>query len=275
MDPSKLSKELISNPRTWRMSLEISEKALEMVTYSLSDIDTLIYNRIQLADTSSSPIAALGDAVYDNTLLLCDFSHTDVLIDTPRFIMAPADLSTEGMDSAIISAIWPNDNLSVIDSPVGGTSETLLSGVDTKLISFVRRTFPGCHISHRLTPLLSFLMTRYHKEGMPAMYVNIRYNRIDVMYIGDNRPEAVNTYVTPAVEDALYYILVVAKGCNMDINKEKIVICGNATDVSELKTFIGQYFKNVMIMDLPDEVTAMGSDAQNAPLELTLLPLCE
>lgn len=274
MDSENLNKDLVSDTRNWRLSIEISEKTLEVVTYSLSDRDTLIYHTIPLGTTSSSTIAALGDAVYDNTLLLSDFACIDVLIDTPRFIITPSEFSSGRMDSAIISALWPGEDLTVISHPVVGTTDILLAGMESKLQSFVRRTFPGSDIKHRLTPLLSYLIANDHEVGVPTMYVIIRDGRIDVVCFSERGLEAVNTYITPTQEDALYYILAVAKGSNLNINKDEIVICGDAEEASSLQSFIRKYSRNVLTMDAPYEVAALGSEALKAPLELTLIPLC-
>lgn len=274
MDTEKLSKDLIPDPRDWRLAMEISDKELEVLAYNPAQLDKLIHHRIPLAATSSSPIASLGDAVYDNTLLLGDFASTDVLINTPRFIITPTELATGKLADNIISAIWPSEDLTLISHPVVGTTDILLAGVDTKLMSFVRRTFPSCEIKHRLTPLLSYLIANDHEVGVATMYVNVHDGCIDVVCFSEKGLAAVNTYATPTQEDALYYVLAVAKGCNLNINKDEIVICGDAGEASSLQSFIRKYSKSVLIMDAPYEVAAMGSEALKAPLELTLLPLC-
>ncbi len=274
MENEKLGKELVENPQDWRLSMKISDKELEMVVYNPTQQSTFMYHRLPLADTSTSPIAALGDAVYDNTLLLSEFAITDVLIDTPRFIIAPAEMCAEGMDNAIISAIWPNEKLSVVSYPIVGSVDTMLAGVDTKVISFIRRTFPTATVRHRLVPLLSYLITNDHEVGTITMYVNVRENRIDVIYFNEHGLYAVNTYDTPTPEDMLYYIMNTAKGCNMNINKDEMVICGEPEEAERLRSFIRKYARTVLTMDPPYEVAALGTGALVAPLELTLLPLC-
>lgn len=274
MNTEKLSKELIDDSRKWRLSIEISDKALEVLVYDPTEQNKLIHHKIALAATSSSPIASIGDAVYDNTLLLSDFACTDVLIDTPRFIITPTEFSSGKLENAIVSAIWPSEDLTVLSHPVVGTTSMLLSGVDSKLLSFVRRTFPSCDIKHRLTPLLSYFIANDHEVGVPTMYVNVHDGRIDVVCFSERGLEAVNTYATPTQEDVLYYVLAVAKGCNLNINKDEIVICGDAEEASSLQSFIRRYSRSVLTMDAPYEVASMGSEALKAPLELTLLPLC-
>ncbi len=274
MDEDKLSKELVEDTSGWRLSMLISGKALEMVAYSLSEQNTLMHHSLPLADTSSSLIAALGDVVYDNTLLLSDFSATDVLIDTPRFIIAPTEMTSEGLDNMIISAIWPEEKLSVISHPIVGTTDTLLAGVDVKTVSFIRRTFPNADIKHRLTPLLSYLITNDHQVGESTMYVNVHEARIDVIYFNERGLQAVNTYDTPTPEDMLYYIMTVAQGCGMNIAKDDMVICGEPEKADRLRAFIRKYAPTALIMDPPYEVAALGQAALAAPLELTLLPLC-
>lgn len=274
MENEKLGKELVENPQNWRLSMEISDQSVEVVAYSPTEQDAFIYRRLPMPETSTSPLAALGDVVYDNTLLLSEFSTTDVLIDTPRFIIAPTEMCAEGMDSAIISAIWPNEKMTVVSHPIVGSIDTMLAGVDTKMISFIRRTFPTATIRHRLVPLLSYLITNDHEVGTITMYVNVHGNRIDVIYFNERGLYAVNTYDTPTPEDMLYYIMNTAKGCNMNINKDDMVICGNPEEAEQLRSFIRKYARTVLTMDAPYEVAALGSGAPYAPLELTLLPLC-
>lgn len=274
MENEKLGKELVDNPQDWRMSMEVSDKSVDVVAYSLTQQGTFIYRRLPLPETSTSPIAALGDVVYDNTLLLSDFSTTDVLIDTPRFIITPAEMCAEGIDSAIISSLWPSEKLSAISHPIVGTIDTMLAGVDTKEMAFIRRTFPSAIIRHRLVPLLSYLITNDHEVGTTTMYVNVRDSRIDIIYFNERGLCAVNTYDTPTSEDMLYFIMNTAKGCNMNINKDEMVICGAPEEAEQLRAFIKRYARTVLTMDAPYEVAALGPEAANAPLELTLLPLC-
>lgn len=274
MDEQNLDKTLVENPQNWRLSMTISEKALEMVAYSLKEQNTLMHHRLPLADTSTSSIAALGDVVYDNTLLLSDFSVTDVLIDTPRFIIVPTEIATEAEENQILSTLWPGEKLTAISHPIVGTIDTLLTGVDSKIVSFVRRTFPTATVRHRLTPLLSYLITSDHEVGVTTMYVNVRDQRIDVIYFSERGLQAVNTYQTPTLDDMLYYIMTVAKGCDMNISKDEIVICGDATLADHLQSLVKKYVRTVLTMDAPYEVASLGTTALTAPLELTLLPLC-
>lgn len=274
MDDKKLDKDLVDNPREWRMSIRISDNAIDIVAHNPRQPGSLIYHRLPLPDASSSLVAVLGDVVYDNALLLSEFGTTDVLIDTPRFIIAPTEMCVDGLDEAMISELWPRENLSVISHPIVGTDETLLAGADTTIISFVRRTFPTATVTHRLCPLLSYLITKDHEMGAPGMYVNVRDNRIDVVYFSERGLRAVNTYDTPTPEDMLYYIMAVAKGCNMDINNDEMVICGDAAEAERLQASIRKYLPTALMMDTPYEVDALGAEALAAPLELTLMPIC-
>ncbi|MDE6693293.1 MAG: DUF3822 family protein [Muribaculaceae bacterium] len=274
MDELKLDKSLVENPQDWRLSMTISEKKLEMVAYSLKEQNTLMHHLLPLADTSTSPIAALGDVVYDNTLLLSDFSVTDVLIDTSRFIIVPTEMATEAEESLILSTLWPGEKLTAISHPIVSTTDTLLAGVDSKVVSFVRRTFPTATVRHRLTPLLSYLITNDHEVGVTTMYVNVRDQRMDVIYFSERGLQAVNTYQTPTLDDMLYYIMTVAKGCDMNISKDEIVICGDASEADHLQSLVKKYVRTVLTMDPPYEVASLGTTALTAPLELTLLPLC-
>lgn len=274
MEEEKLNRELVENPAQWRLSMKISGNALDVVAFSLTEHNTLIYRNIPLGDTSTSMIAALGDAVYDNTLLLSEFAMTDVLVDTPRFIITPTEMCSDGRDEMIMSAIWHGEKLSVTSHPIVGTTDTLLSGVDAKIMSFVRRTFPNCVVRHRLSPLLSYLITNDHEVGVATMYVNIHDGRIDVIYFDERGLQAVNTYDTPTLDDMLYYIMAVAKGCKMNINKDDMVIFGEAEEADRLQAYIKKYVRTALVMDSIYEVAALGAEALKAPLELTLLPLC-
>lgn len=274
MDEGKLNKELVENPSQWRLSMRISDKALDIVAYSLTEQDTLMYRKMPLADTSTSTIAGLGEVVYDNPLLLSEFAIIDVLIDTPRFIIAPMEISSAGNEGMILSAIWPGEKLSAMSHPIVGTTDTLLSGVDGKIMSFVRRTFPNAKVNHRLSPLLSYLITNDHEVGESAMYVNVAEGRTDVIYFSERGLHAVNTFDTPTPDDVLYYIMTVAKGCSMNINKDEMVICGEAEEADRLHSYIKKYARTAVIMDPIYEVKALGPDALLAPLELTLIPLC-
>lgn len=95
------------------------------------------------------------------------------------------------------------------------------------------------------------------------------------MCFGEKGLQAMNTFSTPALEDALYYIFAVAKGCNIDTDNDEILICGAPSEAIALQSFIKDYITNVMILDLPEMVKTKKDLAPEAPLELTLLPSCE
>ena len=88
-----LDKELIQNPRLWRLALRINEKKLHVVLFCSVEDNSLIYREIPLDSAAQSLQKAIEEAIYDNPLLLSDFDKVDCIIESDKFTVIPNEIS--------------------------------------------------------------------------------------------------------------------------------------------------------------------------------------
>lgn len=273
-EKEKLTKELISDPSLWRMSLELDKNALELVIFSLAQENSLIHRRLVL-DSSKSLQSALEDAVYDNPLLLSDFGKVDFLIDTKRFMLIPDSLKDEDTREDICSTLWPDYSLSMLSNTLAGLDSTLVFEEESSLLSFIRRTFPTVRIQHRLTPIITYFHNKDRLSNASKMYVNLREDYTDIIYFQNGELRVVNTFSTATPTDVIYYIMATVKITDFATNNDEIMLSGNPNLREPVAQTLRKYVNYVMPVVFPSAMFHAGKDATQVPFELILIPLCE
>ena len=66
----RLDRELIGEPRLWRLAMRIGEKSLHVILLSTIEDNSLIYSEIPIDSANTDRLKALEEAVYENPLLL-------------------------------------------------------------------------------------------------------------------------------------------------------------------------------------------------------------
>ena len=82
MEQNRLDKDLIKDPRLWRLALRIDEKKMHVVLFCSVEDNSLIYREIPLDTAAQSTQKAIEEAIYENPLLLSDFARIDCIIET-------------------------------------------------------------------------------------------------------------------------------------------------------------------------------------------------
>lgn len=312
MTTTPLTRELISDTSLWRLAMELRPASIEVVVFSSLEDNSLIYRSIPL-DTTQSWVKALENAVYDNPLLLGEFARVDILVDTPRYTMVPNDLLAQGDDTGrgrpshqsgddtqpsahsrevaeeVMQVLWPEDQwreanrqnaysrgvYEVLEQPVSTSGETLLCGVETDVVAFVRRTFPEGRIWHRLTPMLKYFYNKGRMVNGRCAYVQLLADRTDVICLKEGRIAMVNTFARRTTDDTLYYLMTVLQALDFDVQTDRVMLCGSAELRSELMPVLRNYVVHVMPVLLPSTLAHTGPEASMAPFELIVVPICE
>lgn len=100
-------------------------------------------------ELAANGVKALENAVYDNPLLLGDFSAVDVIFSTPELLTAPAGIVE--LREAMAEAMLPDSECArtVLASAFGNVGEVIYA-VDTDIYNFVARTFACARFHHSL-----------------------------------------------------------------------------------------------------------------------------
>ncbi len=264
---------MADNPAMWRLGLKISAATLSVVLHYPTRAGSLIYRDIPL-DPAADPLAAIQDAIYENPLLLQPFGRTDILVDTPRLTLVPAELDADHA-VAIAAALWPDASLDATVAPIKGTDAVAVTAIDSRILSFLHRTFADAPVTHAIAPLASYFALSERLRGGGKACVHIRPGAVDIIVFGPSGLLMANTFATPSDDDVLYYILAAAGRCGLSPTDDEILVCGDAALRETLMPRLRQYHTCVMPVIFPSRMFRAGKDALRAPFELIVLPLCD
>lgn len=275
-ESTRLNKDMIAEPRLWRLAMKVQPSMLEVVLYSTIDDNSLIHRRIALDVSSTTLVKALEETVYENPLLLCDFSRIDCVIDTDRYVIVPAEIDSPAVREKIMTASFPGFDGEMVVNTITEQSASILMGVDDRLLNFLRRTFNNPRISHYLTPLCRYFLHKSRRGNSAKMYVNMRDGSLDLLAFADGAMLMANTFRYREVADAVYYIMACRQQLSLDADSGEVYVLGNAADRENIVAMLRQYLKYVMPEVFPSELfSTLGRDSMKVSFDIIILPLCE
>jgi len=277
--PTPLTKDLVSAPGMWRLSMLIADDGIDIALVSMVEDNSLIYRHIPLPDDETTRLRAIEDTIYENPLLLADFGKTDILIRTRRFSVLPAEISDSGTRRRIMQEFWSDLDTCSIFSDSGlvlpGNRDSISFAIPSPLASFLQRTFPTARISHALTPMVRYFAHSSRLGRSGKIYVCLRKNEIDIIaYTVGGLRMAVTTSVSN-LDDALFYIMAAMHTCRFSPSEVEIMLCGDNTMRETLTPMLRRFVGYVMPVIFPSAMFRAGKDAMVAPFNLILIPLCE
>ncbi len=273
MTDRPLTSDMVADPSMWRLSMEISPATLSVALHCPVEANSLIYREIPL-DRASDILHAVEDAVYDNPLILQPFGRTDILIDTRRLTLVPAELDP-AYARDIASAYWPDGNLESVVEAIKGTEAAAVMAVGADLHSFLRRTFPDARIAHSLSPLISYFALSGRLGNSGKIYARLRPGSVDIIAFGSGGLLMANTFAAPSDDDVLYYIMAATERCGLSPTDDELMICGDTAMRETLMPRLRRFHSYVMPVIFPSLMFRAGKDALRAPFELMVLPLCD
>lgn len=272
----RLYKDLIKDTRWWNLYLGLDADHIDVMAYSPIEDNSLFVTAIPLDDSVDGYVTRVEEAIYDNPLLLNDFSKVYAVMRTDARAILPADVASGEQASDIVSEMTgvAGGHLVVNNLPL--LDVALCHLVDESLYNFLKRTFgPSVNIVHRLAGITAYCHGTHRGAGSLCSHVNLRRTSIDiVIYQGDSLLLA-NTYKITGLTDALYYI--VATRQLFDIDRANAVVLSGDRDMrEELSPLLREYLPTVMPAVFPAAMfRAGGQAAMNAPTDLIVMPLCE
>lgn len=269
----ELTKDMIDNASLWRLSLEVDKEKVEVAINTPIEDHALIYRTLNL-DASLSTLAAFEETIYDNPLLLADFSKVDVLIDTPRFTIVPSEITDEEVREDIMRAVWPDPDYAVIANALP-TGDTLLCAVEEGMAAFVRRTFLDSEILHPMSVLVRYFSRISGLGNSSKLYCRLRKGCVDVIGFSKGKLSVASSIEAKSTADIVYYILATAQTAGLNFDNDEIFIYGDASLRDEVMEKLRDFARYVMPVIFPSQLFRSGKDALKVPFELIILPLCE
>ncbi len=268
-----LTPEIIDSPNLWRLYLEVTDRALEVVAYSTYHDQSLIHRRLPLDPAATSAEQALGNLIYDNELLLADFDRVSILIDTPRYMVVPGEI-TDDIAMQIATAMW-GDDITVLTDPLPVHGVKLITGADRATASLMRRTYPTVTPLHPMSRLITYFYNTDRMNNASRMYLYMRDDRLDIIHFDSSSIKVANSFATTNADDMLYYTLLVAGQTGFDMRDDDVMVCGLSPHREAFQTLLRKYAGYVMPVVFPSQMYHAGKAALESPFELIVTPLCE
>lgn len=211
MTHAALTKDLVADPTLWRMILRIDTQRLSALLIGPESVErSVIFHSEELADES---VKSLENIVYDNPLLLSDFSSIDVIFSTSEFFLAPkgTDVIREKMAEALLPDYYELRRIETDGFPGG----ELCYSVGTDLFNFVTRTFACARFHHSLAINATYLSHRNAAASDSAhLFALCEANEEMSVIVFDLLGRISHLTIRRPAEanDAAYYILVAASG---------------------------------------------------------------
>ncbi len=272
VDTQRLTKDLIPDPRLWRLCLRLDAECLQAMLCSSADRSQVICRRLPVDTQMPSPLRALEEVVYDNPLLLSDFRRVSIAVDEPRHLLVPPEVPPL---PALFSLPDP-DAVDLIKSECGATNAVSIMALDAEMAAFLRRTFVNPVICHRLSPLCRYFTALGAKGNTVKTYVHLQNAALDVIVTDRAGLVMANTFRFRVLSDAVYYILACRQTLGLGHADGETLVCGDPSLRDQAMTALREYLVSVMPVIFPsDMLQAAGDAALGIPYDLLVLPLCE
>lgn len=201
----------------------------------------------------TAPEKILEEAVYINPGLLDDFSRTDIVADTRRFVFAPVGgESDDSVVARMVTDLWPDADADDARTEPCGPSATVTSIFDRPLSGFVSRTFPSATLHSRIASLVGFLSTLSRPVNRMKLYVHLGgTSKLDIIIFSADGLIMANSFDCTETVDALYFVMAAVKDSGFDALDDETIVCGDPERCEVLTAQLRTYLNSVMPLLLP------------------------
>lgn len=264
----------VLHPEMWSLALRLGPDSISFTM--LNGEGSLMTDTIALGD-GECYAKRLEAAVYENTFLLQQFGNTTIVAQSDRFLLLPDEM-TLGDDAECqryYSSIYPDDERNVIVNPIKEAGLAVAFSLERSVESFVQRTFFNPPIRHCLTPLISWFRSTDASVGRNRMYVVMNGKSMSIVVLKSGRVAFANIFPADNADNAYYYIANAWQHCNLSQTDDQLLTAGISGIKETLLQRLHQIIGNIMPVAYPSELLRLGENVMQAPLDLTILPLCE
>lgn len=268
-----LGKDMIKEPRMWRLVLEPTPASLCAMAFSPYEHHAMISEEIPFGP-EMSPLKALQEAVYANPLLLSDFNDVTVLVASRRFLVVSDTVDTPEKMSAVFAEAYAPAHApaELIADTLPGMNMRIIMELPADTLGFLRRTFNNPRIAHPLTPQALYFHSKYQQRVPGKMLVNLRGDRCDIVVLGDGAPMLLNSYEIHHPMDAVYYVMAVRKEFDIPPSQE-IILAGDTASRGDVAPQLRRFVRYVMPAIFPSAMFRAGRASLRTPFEMVVSPL--
>lgn len=264
----------IRHPECWNLLMRLDGSAIKFILYSDEENDSLISRKLPLNVTGDDYLKALENCIYDNPVLIQDYKHIAVSIESSRFAVLPVEVSDEDLMNDIMDYMYVGDSEDRYICDLTSGKSTIAFTVPQGVVSFLQRTFNMPEIVHHLVPLCAYSAEKSTKSGISKMFVYLSDNRMDMCIYRKGELLMANTFRYRNSEEPSYYILNAWQTFGMDVLTDELQLSGDKMIRDLLMPILRKYISYVMPIIFPAAAMKIGQDAIKAPFDLILLSQC-
>ena len=268
----KMTADLIQQPQIWQLLMEASSDRLAAVAFSPYENHSMIFEELAYK-SGDGDLRGLENTVYNNSLLLADFSKVTLLYDTLRVLPVPE--ADDSLACSIFRSVYPSQERpgsNVVVNHIPELDLAICSEIPGDVENFLRRTFPCMNIEHPLVPLCRYFSAKHPVRRSGKTLVNLRGKRLDIITLGDRAPLTVGSYRMEEPMDAVYYILASRESLRLP-ETDEIMIAGDRATRAAITPILRRYVRYVMPAIFPSAMFRAGKASLSAPFELIVSPL--
>lgn len=268
MSATPLTRELVKDPERRRLLLSISATAINVLVTPIDTDDECLAGYIPLGDSAGAAI--LEEAVYANPLLLLPFKQVDIVVVTDRFHILPPETAGNAAVCEALDDIIDRDHCDAFADTIDSRNSQLTL-LPRETARFLRRTFDTAAFHGHLAVLGRYLAGRTRLGNTGKLFVNLRRDAIDLLAFDSMGLSVANTIACSNDNDALYYILAVARTAGLDLANDDVLLCGDPRRRAALMQPLATYVASPMPLIVPAALTRNLPGNVDVPLELIVL----
>ena len=282
MGNALIDKELIGEPRLYRLAMRLETETLHVMLYRTGEPESMVYRAIPLDAPGLTLEGRLEETVYNNPLLLADFERVTLLVDTTRYAVIP-DMAAGGdtlFAEVLADRLLPDSDderqPEVTFTPMSPGGASVAMKLPAQLVAFLRRTFNNPDIYPAIVPLSRYFHDSSRIGHSGKIYINLRPGSLDLLAFAGDRLDIANTFTFRESADAVYYIMSVRNMLmERDCDDRELLLSGDDTLREEITSVLREYVGYVMPATYPSTLTRAPKDALKAPFDLIIIQLCE
>lgn len=268
------SRTIVADTSQYVMMLRIARDELAYACYHPAEDGSWVSNRFALS--ASAPfLQEIERIVYAHEELLQPFKKSYVLLPTLHYVVVPSEVAAIADSSVFYGALYEDDDCTVVENSLSHVGAQLYFGTESKVASFLYRTFDRPVLLHPLAPLSEYFYRKSRMGNQSKVYVHLYRGKMDVVCFGHGGLLLAGTYEYRHVNDAAYRILNVWQQLKLDQLTDEVHLAGDMAVRRDLAALLRNYIRTVVPVIFPSHCHALGSDAIQESFDFTALSLCE
>lgn len=220
----------ISNHKIW---LGVPDpQAQQQVVYEAIDIN----NGISIA-------ANLRDAFNKSELLMSNYRHVQILLDTPVMLIPVEEFDEEHVETLYQHTFCDHQDDALLHNVLPGLKSIAVYSINSDLQQVVNDHFEDIRFMPVCQPVWMYLHHRSFTGPRPKLFVYFNHDDVNVFAFRQNRFHYCNTFHADSPADITYYILYVWKTLGMNTEKDELYAVGQYAEKNKVMDGLRKYLQ--------------------------------